>query len=65
MPKGKKRLTQQMCIRDSYTDTELAYYVNQKVNIKWDIDDVTKLYVYDMDGKKICEACLLYTSRCV
>ena len=35
-----------------YTDTELAYYVNQKVNIKWDIDDVTKLYVYDMDGKK-------------
>lgn len=25
-------------------------------NIKWDIDDVTKLYVYDMDGKKICEA---------
>lgn len=39
-----------------YTDTELAYYVNQKVNIKWDIDDVTKLYVYDMDGKKICEA---------
>jgi hypothetical protein len=39
-----------------YTDTELAYYVNQKVNIKWDIDNVTKLYVYDMDGKKICEA---------
>ena len=39
-----------------YTDTELAYYVNQKVNIKWDIDDVTKLYVYDMEGKKICEA---------
>lgn len=34
----------------------LAYYVNQKVNIKWDIDDVTKLYVYDMEGKKICEA---------
>lgn len=40
----------------SLTDTELAYYVNQKVNIKWDIDDVTKLYVYDLDGKKICEA---------
>ena len=39
-----------------YTDTELAYYVNQKVNIKWDINDVTKLYVYDMEGKKICEA---------
>ena len=44
-------------VRFYSADTELAYYVNQKVNIKWDIDDVTqKLYVYDMDGKKICEA---------
>lgn len=39
-----------------YTDSELGKYVNQKVGIKWDIDDVTKLYVYDKDGFKICEA---------
>lgn len=39
-----------------YADTELGYYVGKKVGVKWDIDDVTKLYVYDQDGKKICEA---------
>lgn len=39
-----------------YTDSELGRYIDQKVGIKWDIDDVTKLYVYDKDGKKICEA---------
>jgi transposase InsO family protein len=39
-----------------YTDSELGNYVNQKVSIKWDIDDVTKLYVYDAKGFKICEA---------
>lgn len=39
-----------------YTDTELCYYVGKRVGIKWDIDDVTKLYVYDESGKKICEA---------
>ena len=26
------------------------------VRIRWDIDDVSRLYVYDMDGHKICEA---------
>lgn len=39
-----------------YTDYELSRYVGEKVNIKWDIDDVTKLYVYTQEGKKICEA---------
>lgn len=39
-----------------YTDYELSYYVGQRVGIKWDIDDVTKLYVFDREGRKICEA---------
>ena len=39
-----------------YTDYELCHYVGKKVGIKWDIDDVTKLYVYDENGRKICEA---------
>lgn len=39
-----------------YNAEELGRYVGLKVGIKWDIDDVTKLYVYDKDGRKICEA---------
>jgi transposase InsO family protein len=39
-----------------YTDYELCHYIGETVNIKWDIDDVTKLYVYDKSGKRICEA---------
>ena len=39
-----------------YTDYRLVKYVGEKVGIKWDIDDVTKLYVYTRDGRKICEA---------
>lgn len=39
-----------------YTDYELGKYVDQKVGIKWDLDDVTKLYVFDQKGQKICEA---------
>lgn len=39
-----------------YSADELGNYVNQRVGIKWDIDDVTKLYVYSQDGQKICEA---------
>ncbi|PYG86710.1 bacteriophage Mu transposase [Ruminiclostridium sufflavum DSM 19573] len=39
-----------------YTAYELCYYIGQNVNIKWDIDDVTRLYVFDKNGKKICEA---------
>ena len=49
-----------MCIRDRfgtlYTDYELCHYVGKHVGIKWDIDDVTKLYVFDEEGRKICEA---------
>ena len=39
-----------------YSAYELCHYVDQKVGVKWDLDDVTKLYVYDKNGKKICEA---------
>lgn len=39
-----------------YANYELAYYIGQTVGIKWDIDDITKLYVFDKQGKKICEA---------
>ena len=40
----------------TYTDYELAYYIGKTVGIKWDIDNVTKLYVFDEEGRKICEA---------
>ena len=33
-----------------YTDYELCHYVGKHVGIKWDIDDVTKLYVFDHGG---------------
>ena len=36
-----------------YTDYELCHYVGKHVGIKWDIDDVTKLYVFDQEGRKI------------
>ena len=41
-----------------YRDPEqkLADYVNDKVDIRWDPEDVTRLYVYTLDGQKICEA---------
>lgn len=39
-----------------YTDYELCFHQGKKVKIKWDIDDVSRLYVYDLDGNKICEA---------
>lgn len=39
-----------------YTDYELCHYEGKRVGIKWDIDDVTKLYVFDEQGRKICEA---------
>ena len=33
-------------------------YISLKdaAEFKWDIDDVSKLYVYDLEGHKICEA---------
>ena len=39
-----------------YSDYELCHHVGKTVGIKWDIDDVTKLYVFDQEGRKICEA---------
>lgn len=39
-----------------YADAELGNYIGQTVGVKWDIDDVTKLYVFDQEGRKICEA---------
>lgn len=39
-----------------YTDYELCHYIGKTVGIKWDMDDVTKLYVFDETGRKICEA---------
>lgn len=39
-----------------YTDYELCFWKDKTVKIKWDIDDVSKLYVYDQEGHKICEA---------
>lgn len=39
-----------------YTDYELCHYIGKTVGIKWDIDDVTKLYVFDDTGRRICEA---------
>ncbi len=39
-----------------YRAQELCDYIGEKVDIKWDADDVTRLYVYTTEGKKICEA---------
>jgi transposase InsO family protein len=39
-----------------YRADELCDYINDKVDIRWDPVDVTRLYVYTRDGKKICEA---------
>lgn len=39
-----------------YTDEALGLHEGQWVNVKWDIDNPTKLYVYALDGCKICEA---------
>lgn len=39
-----------------YSHYELGFYTGKTVGIKWDLDNVSKLYVYDETGKKICEA---------
>ncbi len=39
-----------------YSAQELCDYIGEKVDIKWDTEDVTRLYVYTKEGKKICEA---------
>ena len=40
-----------------YTAPELSFYVDKWVNIRWDVEDITRLYVYNTKtGAKICEA---------
>lgn len=39
-----------------YRADELCDYIGQKVNIRYDPEDVSVLYVFDRKGKKICEA---------
>lgn len=39
-----------------YTAPELGLYIKKWVNIRWDPEDMTRLYVYAEDGKKVCEA---------
>ena len=34
----------------------MEYHKDKKVSVKWNSDDMSKLYVYTLDGKKICEA---------
>jgi Mu transposase, C-terminal./Bacteriophage Mu transposase. len=42
--------------RTLYTADELAFYVDKTIKIRWDVDDVTKLYCYNDRGESICEA---------
>lgn len=39
-----------------YAHEELGRLIGQKVMIRWDADDIRCLYVYDRDGRKVCEA---------
>lgn len=39
-----------------YRALELADYIDRYVDIKYDPRDVTRIYVYDKKGKRICEA---------
>ena len=39
-----------------YRADELCDYIGRKVDIKYDPDDITCIYVFDKDGKRICEA---------
>lgn len=40
-----------------YTAQELGLYKDKTVGVRWDVDDVRQLYVYDLNtGRKICEA---------
>lgn len=40
----------------TYMADELTDYINQKVNIRYDPDDLSRLYVFDRKGNRICEA---------
>ncbi len=39
-----------------YRADELCDYIGRKVDIKYDPDDVSVLYIFDKNGKRICEA---------
>lgn len=39
-----------------YRADELCDYIGQKVSIKYDPSDVSTIYVFDRNGKRICEA---------
>ena len=39
-----------------YVHEELSRFIGHKVQFKYYPDDITKVLVYDMDGKRICEA---------
>lgn len=39
-----------------YYAPELCDFQKQKVSIRYDPEDVTRLYVYDKEGRKVCEA---------
>lgn len=39
-----------------YRADELCDFIGEKVNIRYDPDDMSVLYVFGLDGKRICEA---------
>lgn len=39
-----------------YMDYDLNRYIGSHVNIRWNPSDLSRLFVYDLDGRKICEA---------
>lgn len=39
-----------------YRAEELCAYIDRKVDIKYDPEDVTTIYVFDKNGRRICEA---------
>ena len=58
MKPGRAKVNSQGIRRNNllYTADELCHYVDKWVNIRWDPEDVTRLYVYDKEGRRICEA---------
>lgn len=39
-----------------YQHQDLDVYINQRVDIRYHPEDITKIFVYDKEGNKICEA---------
>ena len=59
MMKAEKALVRNIGIKKfgyEYRSDELVRYIGEKVDFKYDPEDVTRLYVYTKEGKKICEA---------